>query len=57
LVAIDGNNSLIGELFKDTNGTDVGQAHLFVIPEPSTSLVWSLLAALGVGWGASRRKR
>jgi len=28
-----------------------------VIPEPSTLLVWSLLAALGIGWGAYRRKR
>lgn len=28
-----------------------------VIPEPSTLLVWSLLAALGIGLGAYRRKR
>lgn len=28
-VAIDGNNVLVGALLDDTNGTDVGQAHLF----------------------------
>lgn len=28
-----------------------------IIPEPSTFLVWSLLAALGIGWGWRRRKR
>jgi len=29
---------------------------LGVIPEPSTLLIWSLLAALGIGWGWWRRK-
>jgi len=29
----------------------------FIIPEPSTLLVWSLLAALGIGTAAYRRKR
>lgn len=36
------------------------QAHFFaatVVPEPSTLLIWSLLAALGVGVGWWRRKR
>jgi len=28
-----------------------------IIPEPSTCFVWSLLAAIGLGWGAYRRKR
>jgi len=30
---------------------------LQVVPEPSTLLVWSLLASLGIGCGAYRRKR
>jgi hypothetical protein len=30
---------------------------LTAIPEPSTFLVWSLLAALGAGTAAYRRKR
>ncbi|MGI9457108.1 MAG: FG-GAP repeat protein, partial [Aeoliella sp.] len=28
-VALDGNNVLLGAPYDDTNGTDVGQAHLF----------------------------
>jgi hypothetical protein len=28
---------------------------MHVIPEPSTFLVWSLLAALGIGWYRRRR--
>ena len=28
-MALDGNNVLIGARYDDTNGTDVGQAHLF----------------------------
>ena len=32
-VALDGNNVLIGAPLDDTLGTDVGQAHLFTIPE------------------------
>jgi hypothetical protein len=29
----------------------------FIIPEPTTLLIWSLLAALGVGCGRRRRKK
>ena len=35
-VAIDGNNILVGASWDDTNGGNVGQAHLFT-PEPSTT--------------------
>jgi hypothetical protein len=35
----------------------LGVTVLAVIPEPSTFLIWSLLAALGIGLGAYRRKR
>ncbi len=54
-VALDGNHVLIGARGDDTNGSAVGQAHLFeiVVPEPST--VTSLLG-LGLTAAGSRRK-
>ena len=42
------------------NSQQVGwlyQNSLSAIPEPGTLLIWSLLAALGVGWRRNRRKR
>ena len=51
-VAIDGDNILIGALYDDTNGADVGQAHLFT-PEPATL---SLLVVGGLAVLRRRRK-
>jgi len=50
-VAIDGNNVLIGAYWDDTNGDGVGQAHLFIVPEPTT------LALLALGGLALIRRR
>ena len=44
-VALDGFNVLIGAANDGTLGPDVGQAHLFIIPEPS-SVTLTALAAL-----------
>ncbi|MEZ6073098.1 MAG: PEP-CTERM sorting domain-containing protein [Pirellulales bacterium] len=41
-VALDGSHVLIGALRDDTYGADVGQAHLFTIPEPTTLVLTSL---------------
>jgi len=43
-VAIDGNNVLIGAHRDNTYGPSVGQAHLYVVPEPSTFI----LSAIGL---------
>ena len=50
-LALDGNNVLIGANGDDTNGSQVGQAHLFsaglaAVPEPSTLL----LMTVGLAW-------
>ena len=50
-LALDGNNVLIGAVTDDTNGGQVGQAHLFsaslaAVPEPSTLL----LMTVGLAW-------
>lgn len=54
-VAIDGNNVLIGAFRDDTNGRDVGQAHLFKIkiPEPASGL----LLAIAAIWAPTSRRR
>ena len=44
-VAIDGGNFLIGAPLDDTNGSNVGQAHLFV-PEPSGIVL--MIAAMSI---------
>ena len=41
-VSISGNNVLIGARADDTNGANVGQAHLFTISEPGALALFSL---------------
>ena len=48
---IDGNNVLIGAHLDDTKGENVGQAHLFEVPEPAT------LSMLALGGLAVLRRR
>ncbi len=46
-VSLFENRVLIGALFDDTQGNNVGQVHLFVIPEPATlALVTVVIAAM-----------
>lgn len=54
-VAVEGNHVLIGALADDTNGNNVGQAHLFdiIVPEPATGC---LLLGMSLIAGACRRR-
>ena len=56
-VAIEGSTVVIGAFYDDTNGSNVGQAHLYSsIPEPST-LVLAALGLLSLGITRRRRRR
>ena len=52
----DGSGYWQGYLSNTLNGRLVKPAAIEVIPEPTTLLIWSLLAGLGMGLGWRRRK-
>ncbi|MGI9427293.1 MAG: FG-GAP repeat protein [Bythopirellula sp.] len=55
-VALDGNKVLIAATGDDTNGTGVGQAYLFTVPEPSSCLI-VLIGGSGIVVIDRRRRR
>jgi len=57
VVALDGDNVLIGAAGDDTYGTDIGQAYLFeIIPEPSTFIL-AIVGLLSLVFHRRRRRR